>query len=172
MIEPIATEIHDIEQQLIETNVKSILKKKIQNNNIRFTVFYNIILLFVIVPFIICDIYFALYDNCCMIENLRNFLFGSAFSTILLYIILVILSLILQFTNNNKKNIIYISDKIKLIYNLFFIIWTIIGIFIFWKINNYAFCSQHVFQYFYTILLLRLIYIFMIINECFRNLSN
>ena len=93
MIEPIATEIHDIEQQLIETNVKSILKTKIQNNNIRFTVFYNIILLFVIVPFIICDIYFALYDNCCMIENLRNFFFGSAFSTILLYIILVILSL-------------------------------------------------------------------------------
>jgi hypothetical protein len=129
-------------------------------------------LLTLIMPCVVCDLFFAITDKTCVNENVANinlkqYLLGTgifAFSIIVINII----SLFTISGINNELCILFMYI-VNIIGTIFTIIWNIIGAVIFWgTIYKENICSSQVSTYLFVVLIFRLLSIY----GCVQQLSN
>lgn len=121
---------------------------------------YIIVMSIAVIPFIITDLYFAYNDKSCvdysannMTVKLRDYLIVSGFSGILgivgAFICLYYESIIIK-----PK----IAPMLKIIYTLFNLMWTTIGSIIFWGIMDNMGCSNSIYTYLTSLLIMKFIW--------------
>jgi hypothetical protein len=132
----------------------------------------SIILIVVISPFIVADLYFGFTDNSCINEHLEKFeismkiyLLTSGFVGILT--MLFSLREICRVSKNDTNNtILYCEKCILYILGIFHFVWNIIGEIVFWgKIFIEDTCDKHVSNYLCMSLIIKLIYSLIIFNS-------
>lgn len=122
------------------------------------------LLIIMMVPIIICDIYFGFNDNSCVNEmpngfniTMKAYLLVSGFTGIvcLLAIIYTIWS---QSNDNNNIITLFYLRTIGIIIGLFQLMWNILGAVTFWKsIYKEENCSLMISRYIYVSLIIKLI---------------
>lgn len=114
-------------------------------------------------PFIICNLYYAYTDTSCVHKNNDNLqvnLFtylvvdGLLSGIVLLMIIIYIIFMNIEKVNN-KDN--YLLSLLERLFKIFTFAWTIVGAIIFWGNDNSNSCDQSVYNYIFTILIIKLI---------------
>jgi len=186
----ITNAIHDLEAQnnpsdnQIKNPLKGILKKpeiiseeltktELQTAKICSTILFIIIM----VPIIVCDLYFGFTDNSCINESpsgldytLKMYLLVSGFAglTVLLVLICVTCSL----SSDDDKNItnLLCIKCLGLVSTIFQIIWNILGAVTFWgtvyKTGN---CNNMISTYIYVSLIIKFVGNFVGMRENFKN---
>lgn len=128
---------------------------------------YLIYFLIIIIPFIVCDIYWGFYDNSCTLEETEIGLTLGNFLQIRGIILCVgCLSVILLYSTHSHKinwDIIFYFGIFLIISVIFNIIWTIIGAYIFWHEINNNLCQENVYNYVFVSLIIRFIGIILIL---------
>jgi hypothetical protein len=136
---------------------------------VKFTIVF-IFLLFGL-PLGVCDLYYAYNDNSCVSShvdrinvNLKEYLQISGLLTICLLFIIILETL---FYENLKDNLLLTIGTILLIpITIFNIVWNIIGGVIFWSYMDNSLCSNNVFNYVFTSIIIK--YVCTIINFLFN----
>jgi hypothetical protein len=133
-------------------------------------------LLTLVMPCVICDLFFALTDKSCVNENvgninLKQYLLGTGIFT-LLFVISNIICIFMIINKNieNEQLSISILYIVNIIGTLFTIIWNIIGAIIFWgSIYKENICSKDVSIYLFVVLIIRLLSIYGFIQQVNNN---
>jgi len=129
-------------------------------------------LLTLIMPCVICDLFFALTDKTCVNENVENinlkqYLLGTGLFALLFAIISIICICIIskKNTENDQLSIMFLYI-VNIIGTIFTIVWNIIGAVIFWgSIYKENICSKEITTYLFVVLIIRLLSIYGFIQQ-------
>ncbi len=123
-----------------------------------------LLLMIVVLPILICDMYYAYNDDSCVNEypqglsiNMKDYLLGCSYTSIVVMVILICVTCTVS-----KENIELINISISIwpvfILNSFSLIWHIIGANIFWgKLYPENLCNSSPSTYFFTSLIIKLL---------------
>jgi hypothetical protein len=110
-----------------------------------------------------CDLYFAVNDNTCVNQifkklnvNMYDYLMVSSIhSVISLFIVFIYITTIN--INDNNNCLLLLSYIIGIFNKIFITVWTIIGSVIFWHFMNNNDCSNTVYNYLFTSLIIKIV---------------
>ena len=125
-------------------------------------------LLTLIMPCVVCDLFFAITDKTCVDENVANinlkqYLLGTGIFA-LLFVVINIISLFM--ISKNYELCLAFMYIVNIIGTIFTIVWNIIGAVIFWgTIYKENTCSSQVSTYLFVVLILRLLSIYGFIQQ-------
>ena len=164
------------------SELKGILYRPTQNNEDTEVVIKMALAIFIIIialPFITCDIHYAYNDNSCVKEypnkiniNLKMYLLLSGYMLLSKIIIVIfgMFSVSQRYSNFINVIVIVLLGLLMVAYELFNVIWNIIGAIIFWgniyKNNN---CDDDVSTYIFVSLIIKLIINFIFIINLKKN---
>jgi hypothetical protein len=145
-----------------EENIAEILNQN--DERIEIQIFIKLIAIVITVvlcsPIIICDIYFAVNDNTCVNNDVKNidltlkdYLMVSGIYNLFM-LIFCIFSIIIKLKIDCIEGI-KILDNLNL--NIFNEIWNIVGAILFWGLMNTDECSRTTYNYVYATLIIKLI---------------
>jgi hypothetical protein len=150
----------------ISTNQNKNNSKYIEEKTVKFCAILLIII--IILPMAICDIYYAINDDTCVHNNipklnltLYKYLLVSGIQTLCI----LLLSCFLIYYNIQFECFHIVYNIIGYINTLFTIIWTIIGSVIFWGYLDIDDCSNNVYEYMFTSLIIKLASIYITIQQ-------
>jgi hypothetical protein len=121
----------------------------------------------ILLPVIICDLYFAMNDKSCVNQTFREmvinmFVYLIVNSVTLIILILITYSIIFVFDSYTECTV-YFSKCIANIINMFLFVWSIIGCVIYWHFMDTSICSTNVNNYLFVKFVITLITIASII---------
>ena len=164
------------------SELKGILYRPTQNNEDTEVVIKMALAIFIIIialPFIICDIHYAYNDNSCVKEypnkiniNLKMYLLLSGYMLLSKIVIVIfgMFSVSQRYSDFINVSVIVLLGLLMVAYELFNVIWNIIGAIIFWgniyKNNN---CDDDVSTYIFVSLIIKLIINFIFIINLKKN---
>ena len=164
------------------SELKGILYRPTQNNEDTEVVIKMALAIFIIIialPFITCDIHYAYNDNSCVKEypnkiniNLKMYLLLSGYMLLSKIIIVIfgMFSVSQRYSDFINVSVIVLLGLLMVAYELFNVIWNIIGAIIFWgniyKNNN---CDDDVSTYIFVSLIIKLIINFIFIINLKKN---
>ena len=164
------------------SELKGILYRPTQNNEDTEVVIKMALSIFIIIialPFITCDIHYAYNDNSCVKEypnkiniNLKMYLLLSGYMLLSKIIIVIfgMFSVSQRYSDFINVSVIVLLGLLMVAYELFNVIWNIIGAIIFWgniyKNNN---CDDDVSTYIFVSLIIKLIINFIFIINLKKN---
>jgi len=127
-------------------------------------------------PFIICDLYFAFNDKTCINQTfvslqVNMFVYLLVNSIMGIIIVLITYSIIFIFDRYEEltETVICCSKFISHVLNVFFVIWTVIGIVIYWGFLNKSKCSKIVNDYLFIKLFITTVTIMSMVFKCCKN---
>jgi hypothetical protein len=123
----------------------------------------SLLLIIIMTPIIVCDIYFGFTDNSCVNEipngmyfTMNFYLLGSGFSGLACLLILIYTNYSLT-TYNNEITLVYLKC-IGLIVFIFNLIWNIIGAVTFWGyVYKRGHCDSKTSSYIYASLIIKFV---------------
>jgi hypothetical protein len=158
------------------SELKGILRRPTQNNEDTEVIIKSALSLFIIIialPFITCDLYYGYNDNSCVKEypnkiniNLKLYLLLSGYMLLSKIIIVIfgLFSVSYRYSDFINVSVLILIGLLMVVYELFNVIWNIIGAIIFWdniyKNNN---CNDDVSTYIFVSLIIKLIINFIFI---------
>jgi hypothetical protein len=131
------------------------------------------VILFIVIPLLVCDFYFAFTDKSCVHEkagnlqvNLFTYLLVDAIIPsiqIVAFIVLICISIFNPTYVTNLARVcnssIAFGDIIIAINSLFTLTWTIIGSIIFWGLIDNNKCEKCIYNYVFALLIIRYLFI-------------
>lgn len=181
----VVIDIKNDDESIPVSELKGILHKPTQNNEDTEVIIKTALSVFIIIislPFITCDIYYAYNDHSCVKEypnkiniNLELYLLLSGYM-LLSKIILVIFgmfSVSYRYSDFINVSVMILLGLLMVVYELFNVIWNIIGAIIFWgniyKNNN---CNNDVSTYMFVSLIIKLMINFIFIINLKKMIKN
>lgn len=127
------------------------------------TIAILIIGLIILLPLTICDLVFGFNEDECLTIypdyihiNLKRYLLVSGFMQT--FMLLFFIYEVLSFKYHYKSNKLLITIIIQLIFNMFMLIWNIIGAIIFWDyVYKYGHCEKNVSDYIFASIIIKII---------------
>jgi hypothetical protein len=152
------------------SELKGILHRPTQNDEDTEVIIKTALSIFIIIislPFITSDIYYAYNDHSCVKEypnkiniNLKMYLLLSGYMLLskIIFVIFGIFSVSYRYSDFINVSVLILFGLLMVVYELFNVIWNIIGAIIFWgdiyKNNN---CNNDVSTYIFVSLIIKLI---------------
>ena len=169
----IESQIHSEEVRENVQRISSILKNSESRSSVNdglFGFYMKLFILFIIsiciVPFVVCNLYYAYSDNSCVHEpagklevNLFNYLVVDGIFGAIVAIVWFLLICTTNFTGQDELNLgNWIgATLITGIGTIFGIAWTITGAIIFWSLIDNDLCDKGIYNYVFAQLIIKLI---------------
>ena len=159
---------NDVESQIENVGVS------IRNSNTTDTIIYKfklflcVFMTLICFPIMFCDIYYANNDDKCVHQdiihmsiNMYDYLMVSGIhNAASLFLIIIATLFCVDFQNHNNNACLFVFMKIIEYTNKVFVTaWTIVGSVIFWAYMDTSQCSKTVFDYLFTTLIIKIVFI-------------